>query len=202
MRLTEAAGRLNSASGSDLPALLFLTDHNRVPDPVAVARTLPAGSGVILRDYDDANRSDLAARLAAVAGERNLTLLVGNDLDLARAVGADGVHYPEGVLPTARPDGLTRPMLMTTAAHSAAALERAAAAGADAALLSPIFSTASHPETLPLGLRQFSALAASTPLPIYALGGVTNANAHQLLLSGAVGIAAIGALAELDRPEG
>ena len=83
---------------------------------------------------------------------------------------------------------------VTVAAHSLPALIRARAAGADAALLSPVFPTESHPGAPTLGAHRFARLARAAGLPVYALGGVNVENAARLRGSGAFGIAAIAAL--------
>ncbi|MFP6690036.1 MAG: thiamine phosphate synthase, partial [Alphaproteobacteria bacterium] len=85
--------------------------------------------------------------------------------------------------------------LITVAAHSRAALHHAAMCGADAALLSPVFATESHPERRPLGPEGFNLLAARAALPVYALGGIDRHNAARLLCGRAAGIAAIAAFA-------
>lgn len=203
MKLSEAAGRLNSRSPK-LPALIFLTDQARVPDVAAVAAKLPTGSAIILRDYAAPNRQKIARNLAQLTQQHDLVFSIGSDIELANAVGADGVHFREQDLASGA-DEITRilervtnrkKLIVTAAAHSAAALQRAADFGADAALLSPVFSTASHPGTTPLGLAQFAALARAAALPVYALGGIDEANVKQLLTTNAIGIAAIGALAD------
>ena len=191
--LRARAGFPRARSGVDLPPLLWLTDPARAPDPVAVARRLPRGCGVVLRHYDAPDRADLARRLAAVCRARGLVLLVGADAALAAAVGAHGVHLPEWDTRWGARRHEWR--LLTAAAHSAGALRRAA--GADAALLSPVFATVSHPGAPPLGPARFAELTAGSPLPVYALGGVTAAAAPALRGSGAAGIAAVGALAGL-----
>jgi thiamine-phosphate pyrophosphorylase len=88
-----------------------------------------------------------------------------------------------------------RHWLITVAVHSRQALRQAAMCGADAALLSPVFATASHPDERPLGLEGFNLLAAQAGLPVYALGGINANNAARLLSGRAVGIAAITAFA-------
>ena len=86
-------------------------------------------------------------------------------------------------------------LLITAAAHGSRALRAAARAGVDAAVLSPVFATASHPDARPLGPLRFRRLADQCGVPVYALGGVTAATAKALKNSGAVGIAAISGLA-------
>ena len=192
--LTEAAASLKRAAGSALPALILMTDEVRLADPLPAARALPAGSAIILRHYGVPERATLARGLAAIARRRRLVLLVGEDPVLARRVGAAGVHLPERAIRRARTVRWQRDWLVTAAVHSHAALVSAAACGADAALLSPVFATASHPDQRALGLQRFAALAQASPVPVYALGGIGRAHASLLRGSGAVGIAGIGGL--------
>ncbi len=195
LTLAKRSLHLNLASGlKGLPRLILMTDETRLRAPVEAAAALPRGSVVILRDYDDAHRVDLARALRATCRRQGLLLLIGADSALARAVRADGVHYPEALVP--RSGLIARPKshwLVTAAAHSAAGLERARRAGADAAILSPVFATESHPGRLSLGPTRFASLVRSVDLPVFALGGVTGGNAVRLLHGGAVGIAAVSA---------
>ena len=192
--LAEAAAGLKRAAGNTLPPLILMTDEARLADPLPAARALPAGSAIILRHYGVPERAALARQLAAVARRRGLVLLVGEDPVLARRVGAAGVHLPERAICRAGAVRWQREWLITAAVHSHAALASAAACGADAALLSPVFGKASHPNVRALGLQRFAALAQASPIPVYALGGIDGARASLLRGSGAVGIAGIGGL--------
>jgi len=202
--LSELAGSLNShrtetwrgslRHGPTLPPLILMTDAKRLPDPLPAARALPPGSAVILRHYGTPERAQLARDLARIARQRGLLLLIAADAELAAHVGAAGVHLPQSEAHAARRYRRRPDWLVTVAAHDWQALCRAKTAGADAALLSPVFQTASHPEKKPLGIWRFGALARLSPVPVYALGGVTPSNATSLAATNAVGIAAIGAL--------
>ena len=192
--LAEAAASLKRSAGSTLPALILMTDEARLADPLPAVRELPVGSAIILRHYGVPERAVLARGLAAIAHRRGLVLLVGEDPVLARRVGAAGVHLPERAIRRAAAVRWQRDWLITAAVHSHAALASAAACGADAALLSPVFATTSHPDARALGLQRFTALAQASPLPVYALGGIDRAHANLLCGSGAVGIAGIGGL--------
>lgn len=177
-----------------LPRLLFLTDRRRVPDVVAIAGRLPEGSGVVLRDYGYAKRAALATALREICTRRGLVFLVGGDLRLARQVDADGVHFPEAMFDRLKAFRREAPnLILTAAAHDRDALRRAADAGADAALLSPVFPTDSHPGAPALGLAAFKDLVAASPLPIYALGGLTARTVGRLDGLALAGVAAIGA---------
>lgn len=182
--------------GNPLPRLLFLTDRRRVSDPVAAAERLPKGSGVILRDYGYGKRAELAMALKPICARRGLVFLVGGDARLARKVGADGVHFPEAMVDRMEAFRREAPaMIITMAAHDADALDRAHKAGADAALLSPVFPTASHPGAPALGIEVFSTLAQASPLAVYALGGLTARTINRLGGLPLAGVAAIGAFA-------
>ncbi|MFI4975188.1 MAG: thiamine phosphate synthase [Caulobacterales bacterium] len=183
-----------------LPTLLFFTDPGRTPDAGAVLRTLPRGAGVVFRAFGaDAALADGQA-LARIARRRRLTFLVGADHRLALALGADGVHLPErlawraGALKRARPG-----WIVTVAAHSRMATDRARRAGADAVVVSPVFASRSASAGAPMGVTRFAALIRDAGLPVYALGGVTGANASRAIAAGARGIAAVEAFA-LEAP--
>ena len=172
-----------------LPAPVLVVDRARLADPFGAARRLPAGACVLLRDYDAADRRAFARALATLCRRRRLRFLVAGDRRLAAALGA-GLHMPEA---QARRGGMRGPLWRTAAAHGRAGLVRAARAGACAALLSPVFPTASHPGARPLGPVRFAALARSAPLPVYALGGIDPRRARRLAGTGACGLAGIGA---------
>lgn len=193
-RRLNAAARLWTGAGCALPPVILLTDQYRLPDPSATLARLPRGSAVIVRHTDPVARRALARKLRPLCRRRRLKLLIANDWRLAAAVRADGVHLAEAAVPRAGRATWPAGWLVTAAAHSRAALVRAARAGADLVLLSPVFPTASHPDARTLGPCRFAALAGDAPLPVYALGGVNTSNLRRL--AGASGVAAISALAE------
>lgn len=188
-----AAARLASLRNSLLPPAFFLTDPERTPDPVSIVERLPRGWGVIYRHFGAANREAVARALVLACRRRGLVLLIAADPALARHVRADGVHWPRAHLSCLR---VRRPgWIETASAHTRADLVRAANAGVDAALLSSVFASDSPSAPPPLGALRFSQLAASAPLPIYALGGVSADNAARAIRR-AAGWAAIGSVVD------
>ncbi|MFZ0694413.1 MAG: thiamine phosphate synthase [Alphaproteobacteria bacterium] len=210
MTLTSAARLLNLRNAPScirrrprLPPLLLITDGDRLPDPTHIVSRLPAGSFVIFRHYQSGERIKLAEALASLCRRRRLKFLVGNNARLAFRVRADGVHYAEAVLTRAqaihRAAAMRRAWIVTASAHSLPALRRAARFGADAALLGPVFKTESHPGRPGLGPIRFANLARQSPIPVYALGGITDRNAGRVAGSKASGLAALGAFLESGR---
>lgn len=195
--LADVVRRHNLWGRRELPPLLLLTDEARLSNPFPVAALLPAGSGVILRHYQDPDRGRLARELAGFCRERGLLFLVGGDAALALSVGADGLHLPEarmkGSLPTWRLWRKKR-WLVTTAVHSWPAMLRAERLGADAVVLSPVFPTASHPGRMSLGMIRFAQWCRASRLPVYALGGIGAKVAPRVLAAGAAGFAGISGL--------
>lgn len=195
--LAEAIRRLKRpAVAARLPTLLLMTDRRRLADPRVAVQRLPRGAAVLVRDYDAADRAALAAALRPVCRQLGVRLLIAGDWRLAAATGADGLHLPEWqvrrrMLP---PPPLRRRWLITAAAHSSAAVRRAAALGVDAVLVSPVFATASHPGAPALGAIRFARLVRLSPVPVYALGGITPRTAARLAASGAAGFAGIGGI--------
>jgi thiamine-phosphate pyrophosphorylase len=175
---------------------LFFTDPVRTPDPAAVLARLPPGAGVVYRAFGAADAAETGRRLLRLARRKRLTLLVGADASLAAAIGADGVHLPERLAWRARTLRRARPgWLVTSAAHSRSAIVKGRRSGADAAVVSPVFPSASPSASRPIGALRFAQLVRDARLPVYALGGVNAATARALTRSGAAGLAAVEALA-------
>jgi thiamine-phosphate pyrophosphorylase len=163
-----------------------MTDDDRLSDPVGAARALPKGSLVIVRSRDARRRRRLGEELRAKTS--GLILLAADDPVLAGHL--HGLHLPEIRARDAAHWRALRPhWIITVAAHSPRALH---APYADAAFLSPVFPTRSHPKAHVLTAVRARLIAQKALLPVLALGGVTAQNAA--LLAGLSGIAAIEAL--------
>jgi thiamine-phosphate pyrophosphorylase len=177
-----------------LPRVWFMTDPKRTPHMERAIAALPRGWGVIYRHFGAHDRLETAKRLARLCrGRGRLVLLIAADPQLARAVRADGVHWPEAKLRRIRP-GNPR-WIETASAHSRAGLARAARLGVDAAILSPVFESVSPSAGKPLGPLAFRLLARSAPLPVYALGGISARTAARAMPF-AAGFAAVDGIVE------
>jgi thiamine-phosphate pyrophosphorylase len=190
-KLARAAAALNARS--DLPALVLMTDDERLPDPLAAARALPRGSMVVLRARQNARRAKLAAELRPVTHATGTKLLIANDADLAARVDADGVHLSQANAGQASHWRALHPRwIITAAAHSLAACH---IPYADALFLAPVFPTRSHADGRFLGAMQLRGIARQALRPVYALGGIDAVSARQLAGAKLAGLAAVGALA-------
>jgi 8-oxo-dGTP diphosphatase len=114
-------------------------------------------------------------------------VLVNGDVELARKVAADGVHYTGKQLLecVARPDFTW----CSASCHTAEELHHAGVFGFDFVLLSPVLPTLSHAGAAHLGWKKFSEMVADATLPVYALGGLTSDDLSVAQQHGAHGIA-------------
>ena len=155
------------------------------------------------KDLPAATLADLArAVLGAIAQTTGPTkLLINSRPDIAIATGAHGVHltatagertaiqirelYADASLPVP---------FITVSCHSVEEVRRARDNRADAILFAPVFekTIAGHEVVPGQGLDKLrDACSVASPVPVYALGGVTLENAASCLEAGAVGIAGI-----------
>lgn len=120
-------------------------------------------SGAQLREF--------AGTVVAMCHPFGAKVLVNGDIELARGVGADGVHLqPEHYRKLhARPAG---DLLWAAACHNRGELLQAARLEADFAVLSPVLPTRSHPGAEVLGWQGFAEAIHELPMPVYALGGM------------------------------
>ena len=116
----------------------------------------------------DAER--FARAVIARCREHGAKAMTNEDIQLAQAVVADGVHLTARQLMQleARPDL----PLVAASCHDADELAKAAALGLDFVVLGPVLPTKSHPRAHCLGWDKFAALCRGYPLPVYALGGL------------------------------
>jgi thiamine-phosphate pyrophosphorylase len=135
---------------------------------------------------------------AAITKGSDTRLLVNDRADIAIAAGADGVHLttesmPARVLRRTLPSG----NLICVSAHSASDVAEARNAGADLAVLGPVFDSPGKKPAI--GLDQFKkACLRVEGFPVVALGGVDESNWRSAISAGAAGFAAIRMLNDPD----
>jgi len=143
---------------------------------------------VQLREKDHTREAlrELGLKMLPLLRQHDARLIINADIELAREIGADGVQLTGAQLDEVR----ERPNIDWCGAscHNADELRRAEALGCDFALLSPVLPTKSHPGAQHLGWENFSAIAAGAFIPVYALGGLSDADMQSAWLHGAHGI--------------
>jgi thiamine-phosphate pyrophosphorylase len=189
------------------PALVLVTDaaHLRGRKIEDVVRHAVLG-GVNVVQVREKGRSHsvavtIGARVREAVANPAALFFVNGDIDAAFVLGANGVHLPEdgATIADARARLGTR-ILLSRAVHSVAAAVQAERDGADIVQLGTIFETASKPGREPIGLDGVRAVCEAVRLPVIAVGGITAANAGDVIRAGAAGVAVIGAIFDADDP--
>jgi thiamine-phosphate pyrophosphorylase len=145
--------------------------------------------------------TNLAREILKAIGSARTVLLVNSNVDAAVAARARGVHLtlkpgtptPYEVVLRYAAAGLSQP-LITVSCHSSEEIERIRAFKPDAILFAPVFGkiVAGKTITPAAGLEALTtACHAASPIPVFALGGVTQGRARLCLDAGAAGIAGI-----------
>jgi thiamine-phosphate pyrophosphorylase len=164
----------------------------------------PHRVAVQLREKDLSGRAltELARELRAVTAAAGVALYVNDRIDVARAVGADGVHLSGASLDIASAVRVAGGLTLAISAHAPAEIAALSASAGDRiafALLGPIHDTPSKRAFgAPLGTAAITE-AARSGMPIVAVGGIGPEDVAAALAAGAHGVACIrGVMAARD----
>ncbi|MBI5166897.1 MAG: thiamine phosphate synthase [candidate division NC10 bacterium] len=139
---------------------------------------------------------ELGSRLLRVTRKEGALLLINDRVDVALALGADGVHLAQSSLPLGSVRCLLRKgMQIGVSCHNLAEALKAEEGGADFITLGPIFPTPSKARYgPPLGPGIITEVRKKVSIPIFALGGIKASNVAEVMASGADGVAVISAV--------
>jgi len=172
-----------------LSPLVFMTDPERVENPMAIAKKLPRGSAIIYRHFGNPVQAEA---LRALTRDKGQQLLIGNDPELAESINADGVHFArDPLLEGPRKWRAKYPDWVITMAGLKSGDYLSPFEPLDALFISAVFPSRSPSAGEPLGIAALKSRAAHLPVPVYALGGITAANAFKLYETHITGLAAI-----------
>lgn len=191
-------------SAMQLPAHYLIT-----PDPVKedgqflkrLELSLQAGVRLVQLRAKSLAREEycvLATEVKALCHRYEAQLLLNGTADMVVEVGADGLHLSARELSSLGRRPLGGAYKLSASCHDAAELKRASDVGVDFVVLSPVMPTNTHPGAEPLGWQQFESLLEASPVPVYALGGMALSDLVTAQGAGAQGLAAIGALWNLE----
>ena len=153
--------------------------------------------GVALLQYRRKTRDRAqAAVVVCMAREHGVPVIINDDLELALELGADGAHLgrDDGDLRAARVKLGVR--ILGASCYNDLALARGAvSAGADYVAFGSVFASPTKPAAVRAPLELFGK-ARALGVPLAAIGGITLANAPQLIAAGADLLAVISDLFE------
>jgi thiamine-phosphate pyrophosphorylase len=189
------------------PSLYVILDrtaaHGRDLEEI-LAATIAGGCRLVQlreKEWPTGRLLALAERLRDRCRRADVTFIVNDRVDLAVAVGADGVHLGQDDLPPRAARQLLRPgMVLGRSTHSVAQAREAQAEGADYIAVGSMFPTQTKPDFQLVGPALIRAVRPVTKAPLVGIGGVTRENVAQVIRAGADGVAVISAVCGAPDP--
>jgi len=182
--------------------LIVITDRElarprAVVDVVAAA--LRAGAPAIQLRDKSASASELLAlgrRLQELARASDALLFVNDRLDVALALGADGVHVGPDDLPVAAVRAAAPPgFLVGASADDPQVARRLVGEGANYIGCGTVYATSTKPDAGDvIGLAGLEQVARAVDVPVIGIGGVTAARSAEVAATAAAGVAVVGAV--------
>lgn len=159
-----------------LPKHIAMTDAARGIDPFKQLAMLKPRDGLIFRHYElsKTERFVFGTKLRKACRKAQVLFLVAGNFQLGTQLKADGLHLPSWALKQGYDwrRQLNPGWTVSGAVHSTSELLMAQRLEIDFAIVSPVFSTKSHPDAKSLGTIGLARLKQQTTLPVYALGGM------------------------------
>lgn len=181
----------------DLPAEYLITPPS-VENPELFLQQLKQAlaSGVSLLQFrvfglKEEQLEHLATKAVSLCEAHAARMLLNGSVELARRIGAHGVHLDRRRLAALGDRKAYLGLLLAASCHNALELQQAQLSGMDFVVLSPVLPTQSHPDAEVLGWERFGDLCAEVSLPVYALGGMAADHLEQSWAQGAQGVAGI-----------
>lgn len=167
---------------------------------VVIARALAGGATVIqLRDKQASTRDlcEIGARIKELTDKWQALFIINDRVDIALAVGADGVHVGQDDLPAAVARRLLGAgKILGVSTENGEQARKAAQDGADYVAIGPIYEARSSKADAgaPIGPDAITELTRHTSLPIIAIGGIKHDRVADVIRAGAAGAAVISAI--------
>jgi thiamine-phosphate pyrophosphorylase len=170
-----------------------------------LALALAGGSRMIQlreKEWPSGRLLPLAEKLRAACAAAGATFIVNDRVDLALAVGADGVHLGQDDLPARAARPLLRPgMILGISTHSVEQARTAQADGADYVAVGSMFATTSKADFQLVGPDLMRKLRGEIRVPLVGIGGITPDNVSEVIQAGADGVAVISAVCAAADPK-
>lgn len=145
-------------------------------------------------------RLELALRLQQICREQGVPFIINDDVNLALAIDADGVHIGQDDEDAAKVRERIGDKILGVSAHSTVEARKAQAQGADYIGVGPIYPTKSKEDAHEVqGPEMIETMRTQgLDIPIVGIGGITSVNAARVLKAGADGVAVISAISHAD----
>ena len=136
-----------------------------------------------------------AKELQALCRERHVPFIVNDNVDIAKAMDADGVHVGQDDMETMDVRAKLGPdKLIGVSAHTVEEALLAEKQGADYLGVGAVFPTSSKSDVGEMSYETLKAICEAVSIPVVAIGGISGENVGKLAGSGICGVAVISAI--------
>lgn len=206
-----APTRLSQSSVAQLLHLYLVTDsnackHHSLLDVVQFA--VQAGATCVQLREKELSTGDFVARARALQAilrvhAPHVPLIINDRVDVALAIGADGVHVGQSDMPVELVRQLMPNAIIGLSVESFDDVVQVIDSKCDVDYLgvSPVFATPTKTDTAPpFGLAGLTRVRDMTELPLVSIGGIQLENARQIMQAGSDGIAVVSAICSAENP--
>lgn len=195
-------------TGFDLSLYLVLdSDLCQTHSMVETTRLAVAGGVTMVQLRDKAATTaglvSTGQALMAVLRGTGVPLIVNDDLEAALAIDADGLHVGQDDLPVREArQRLGKGKILGLSVETETAARSVDASVVDYVGVSPVFATPTKPDHKPpVGIAGLIRIAAASPVPAVAIGGLKAEHVAPILETGADGLAVVSAICGQPDPE-
>lgn len=159
---------------------------------------IAGGAGIVQLRDKNSNKKELhlmARRFRERTEQAGMLLIINDHIDIALAVGADGVHLGQDDLPLDAARAIAPDLLIGISTHSLEQALEAQQGGADYINIGPIFPTGTKETPMaPLGPEAISGIRPHLAIPFTVMGGINRGNIALVLEAGARRVAVVTAV--------
>jgi thiamine-phosphate pyrophosphorylase len=181
--------------------LYFITDSRLTIKGIIEDAKSAIKAGVKVIQYREKGKStrDMlqeANKIKKICRENSVLFIVNDEIDIALAVDADGVHLGnDDMLYRIARRLLGKNKIIGLTVHNIKEAEHAEKLGADYIGVSPVFETRTKPDAgMPVGLKLIKEIKSNITIPFVAIGGINKNNIKSVLAAGAKSVAIISAI--------
>lgn len=153
------------------------------------------------KGQDEAEMIQTAREVQQVCRKYGVPFIVNDSIELARKLGADGVHLGQSDVPEGDVRKMTEGLILGMSVNTVESAQKAAAKGADYLGVGAVFGTTTKHDARHLSPEKLCEITASVKIPVVAIGGINRDNILELSGCGMEGAAVVSALFAQEDPE-
>ena len=145
---------------------------------------------------------NLALKVKEITQKYNVPLIINDRIDIALAIDADGVHVGQSDIPakTAR-SMIGEDKILGVSAANIKEAKKAQRDSADYIGVGAVYPTNTKDDATSVPKKELKEIVKSVDIPVVAIGGITQENAHKLNDCGIDGLSVVSAIMEAKNPK-